>query len=143
MDATITRAAAIHRALGRPARLAIIDRLADRPFSVDELAVATSEGLTTVRRHVTVLEGVGLVRVERNVVVLADPDVLAACSVVECLVRRRQPPPPGFDGRMTSRRSGPAEWREPSFTAAVAPCRRRRRFCTPRWSGRFGSRVDR
>jgi predicted ArsR family transcriptional regulator len=57
--------AAHHRALGEPARLRIVDALADRPLLLSELGRITGLHRNTLRSHLARLERAGLVARER------------------------------------------------------------------------------
>lgn len=57
--------AAHHRALGEPARLLIVDALADRPLLLSELGRLTGLHRNTLRSHLARLEQAGLVTRER------------------------------------------------------------------------------
>ena len=52
---------ALFRALSDPTRRAILSRLAEGPAAVTELAEPTGLRLPTVMRHLSVLEGAGLI----------------------------------------------------------------------------------
>ncbi len=58
---SIARRAAIHAALGEPARLAIVDDLAASDRSPTELAARLSMPTNLLAHHLDVLEGVGLI----------------------------------------------------------------------------------
>jgi DNA-binding transcriptional ArsR family regulator len=74
------------RALGEPARLAILDALRDGERTVGELAAATSQGQASVSRHLAVLHAAGFVRRRRegNFVWygVADASVYELCDLV-------------------------------------------------------------
>jgi DNA-binding transcriptional ArsR family regulator len=74
------------RALGEPARLAILDALRDGERTVGELTTATGQGQANVSRHLAVLHAAGFVRRRRdgNFVryCVADPSVLQLCDLV-------------------------------------------------------------
>lgn len=54
--------AAVMKALAHPSRLFIVDRLAQRDHSVQELADMVGADISTVSRHLSVLKGAGLVK---------------------------------------------------------------------------------
>lgn len=62
----IRRQAEIFKALGHPARMAIIHALADGPVCACDLARAAGCGLSTTSRHLTVLRHAGLIDDERR-----------------------------------------------------------------------------
>ncbi|MFP5283109.1 MAG: ArsR/SmtB family transcription factor [Actinomycetes bacterium] len=64
-DAGVRRAADLFRALGTPARVAIL-RLLAAPSSVSRLVEQTGLSQPLVSQHLRVLRGAGVVRVERN-----------------------------------------------------------------------------
>ena len=53
-------------ALADPTRRAILERLAERPASVGELASPFAISLPAISRHLKVLEGAGLIRREKD-----------------------------------------------------------------------------
>jgi ArsR family transcriptional regulator len=58
--------AAVMKALAHPSRLFIVDRLAQRDHSVQELADMVGADISTVSRHLSVLRGAGLVKDRRE-----------------------------------------------------------------------------
>lgn len=74
------------RALGEPARLAILDALREGERTVGELTVATGQGQASVSRHLAVLHAAGFVRRRRdgNFVhyCVADASVYQLCDLV-------------------------------------------------------------
>ncbi|MFO7652574.1 MAG: metalloregulator ArsR/SmtB family transcription factor [Candidatus Krumholzibacteriia bacterium] len=58
--------ARVLKALGHPARLCIVDALADGPRSVGELQELVGTDLSTVSRHLGVLRGAGILSAERR-----------------------------------------------------------------------------
>lgn len=62
----VQRAAALFRAIGDGARLALLDRLAGGEHCVTELAEATGEGLSTISERLKVLRAEGLVARRRD-----------------------------------------------------------------------------
>jgi ArsR family transcriptional regulator len=61
----IERAAALFRALGDSARLALLERLAAGEYCVTELAEATGEGLSTISQRLRTLRSERLLRRRR------------------------------------------------------------------------------
>ena len=81
------------RALASPHRLRIIHLLGERPREVHELAAELELGQATVSQHLAAMRSVGLVEAVRDGrsvrYALADPQILAACSLMrEVIVRR-------------------------------------------------------
>jgi ArsR family transcriptional regulator len=81
------------RALASPHRLRIIHLLGERPREVHELAAELELGQATVSQHLAAMRSVGLVEAGRDGRTvryrLADPQILAACSLMrEVIVRR-------------------------------------------------------
>lgn len=71
----------IFQALSDPTRRAILSRLAGKAQPVTEIAQPTGLALPTVLRHLSVLEGAGLIRTEktgRTRYCHAEPETLAA-----------------------------------------------------------------
>lgn len=64
--AAITELAERFRALGEPARLAILDALRDGERTVGDLVEATGQAQANVSRHLAVLHGAGLVSRRRE-----------------------------------------------------------------------------
>jgi ArsR family transcriptional regulator len=64
--AVVRRAAALFRAVGDPARLALLERLAAGEQCVSEIALATGERLSTVSERLRVLRSEGLVAGRRD-----------------------------------------------------------------------------
>jgi len=62
----VEQAAALFRALGDPARLALLDRLAGGEYCVTELADATSDNLSTISERLKILRTEGLVARRRE-----------------------------------------------------------------------------
>lgn len=62
----LDRAAALFRALGDTARLALLERLAMGEFCVTELAEATGEGLSTISQRLRTLRTERLVKRRRD-----------------------------------------------------------------------------
>jgi ArsR family transcriptional regulator len=81
------------RALASPHRLRIIHLLGDRPREVHELAHELGLGQATVSQHLAAMRGVGLVEAVRDGrsvrYALADPQILAACSLMRAVIVRR------------------------------------------------------
>ncbi len=69
-DATLEKEAAIFKALGHPIRLAMVHALADGPRCVCELhglvKAASAKDLSTISRHLSQLQQVGIIRSERR-----------------------------------------------------------------------------
>lgn len=80
----VERAAALFRALGDSARLALLERLAHGEYCVTELAEATGEGLSTISQRLRTLRSERLLRrrrVGKHVYYsLADEHVVALIS---------------------------------------------------------------
>lgn len=57
--------ARLFHALGDPTRRAILDRLAERPCSVSQLAAPLGITITAVAQHLQILEECGLARTEK------------------------------------------------------------------------------
>lgn len=81
------------RALASPHRLRIIHLLGERPREVHELADELAVAQATVSQHLAAMRAVGLVEAVRDGrsvrYALADPQILAACSLMrEVIVRR-------------------------------------------------------
>lgn len=55
----------LFHALGDPTRRAILDRLAERPHSVSQLAAPLGVTLTAVTQHLAILEACGLARTQK------------------------------------------------------------------------------
>jgi ArsR family transcriptional regulator len=64
--ASVRRAAALFRAVGDPARLALLDCLAAREHCVSELADASGDHLSTISERLRVLRAEGLVAKRRE-----------------------------------------------------------------------------
>ncbi|GAB2687027.1 ArsR/SmtB family transcription factor [Thalassiella azotivora] len=65
-DALLTEFAVVGKALGAPARLELLDLLAQGPRSVDDLAGAADLGLSTCSAHLQRLAAAGLVTARRD-----------------------------------------------------------------------------
>ncbi|MEW5992269.1 MAG: metalloregulator ArsR/SmtB family transcription factor [Chloroflexota bacterium] len=81
------------RALASPHRLRVIHLLGERPREVHELADELGLAQATVSQHLGAMRAVGLVEAVRDGrsvrYGLADPQILAACSLMrEVIVRR-------------------------------------------------------
>ena len=74
------------RALGEPARLAILDALRDGERTVSELVDATGQAQANVSRHLAVLHGAGFVVRRRDGAfvryTVSDPQVYQLCDLV-------------------------------------------------------------
>lgn len=74
------------RALGEPARLAILDALRDGERTVGELVRATGQAQANVSRHLGVLHGAGLVARRREGLyvhyAVADEGVFRLCDLI-------------------------------------------------------------
>lgn len=74
------------RALGEPARLALLDALRDGPLSVTELVAATGQTQANASRHLGVLHSAGLVSRRRDGAYVyydvADPEVWQLCELI-------------------------------------------------------------
>ncbi len=74
------------RALGEPARLAILDALRDGERTVGELVDATGQAQANVSRHLAVLHGAGYVQRRRDGAfvryTVSDPQVYQLCDLV-------------------------------------------------------------
>jgi DNA-binding transcriptional ArsR family regulator len=64
-EARTIEIARLFHALGDPTRRAILDRLAERPHSVSQLAAPLGITLTAVAQHLQILEECGLARTEK------------------------------------------------------------------------------
>ncbi|MDO8543419.1 MAG: metalloregulator ArsR/SmtB family transcription factor [Opitutaceae bacterium] len=60
------REAAVFKALGHPARLQVVNKLADGERCVCDLVELTGLGWSTVSRHLTVLKSVGVIEDEKR-----------------------------------------------------------------------------
>ncbi len=84
--ALFTRVAERFRALGEPARLALLDALRDGPWSVSDLVAATGQTQANASRHLGVLHAAGLVSRRREGAFVyydvADPEVWQLCDLV-------------------------------------------------------------
>lgn len=85
------RLAVVGKAFGSARRLELVDLLAQRPHSVEELAAAGAMGVTTVSAHLQILRMAGLVTTRREgrrvVYRLAGDDVLEAYSAMRAVAR--------------------------------------------------------
>lgn len=83
--------AAVGKALGSPKRLELLDLLVQGPRSVEALAAAAGQGLTTCSAHLQVLRHAGLVTTERDgtrvVYSLAGPDVAALLASLRAVAQ--------------------------------------------------------
>ena len=74
------------KALGEPARLAILDALRSREMTVSELMEATGLGQANTSKHLQLLHSLGFVeRRKEGLYVhysLADPDVFQLCDIM-------------------------------------------------------------
>lgn len=74
------------RALGEPARLALIEALRDGERTVTDLVLATGQTQANVSRHLAILHAAGLVSRRRDGVyvhyVVADEEVWQLCDLV-------------------------------------------------------------
>lgn len=87
-------AAEIAKAVGHPARLEVLERLAQRPHTVTDLATVLRASVTTVSAQLHVLRGAGLVTATREGTsiryALAAPDVARlVTAVIDTAVRVR------------------------------------------------------
>jgi DNA-binding transcriptional ArsR family regulator len=81
------------RAMASPHRLRIVHLLGEGPREVNELVRELGVGQSTVSQHLGAMRAVGLVEATRDgrhvSYRLADPEILAACSLMrEVIVRR-------------------------------------------------------
>jgi DNA-binding transcriptional ArsR family regulator len=80
------------RALGEPARLALLEALRDGERTVSELVIATGQTQANVSRHLAILHGADLVARRRDGVYVryevADPEVWQLCDLVCGRLRR-------------------------------------------------------
>lgn len=80
------------RALGEPARLALIESLREGEQRVTDLVLATGQTQANVSRHLAILHAAGLVSRRRDGVyvhyVVADPEVWQLCDLVCSRLRR-------------------------------------------------------
>lgn len=85
------RLAVVGKAFGSARRLELVDLLAQRPHSVEELAAAAGSGVTSVSAHLQILRLAGLVSTRREgrrvVYRLAGDDVLAVYSAMRAVAR--------------------------------------------------------
>lgn len=74
------------RALGEPARLALIEALRNGERTVSELVLASGQTQANVSRHLAILHAAGLVSRRRDGMyvhyILADPEVWQLCDQV-------------------------------------------------------------
>lgn len=84
--ALFARVAERFRALGEPARLALLDALRDGARSVSDLVEATGQTQANASRHLGVLHAAGLVSRRREGAFVyydvADPEVWQLCDLV-------------------------------------------------------------
>lgn len=94
-DALYAEFAAVGKALGNPARLELLDLLAQGPRSVDDLAAAAGLGTSTCSAHLQTLREAGLVTARRAgkrvVYSLAADDVAALWSDLRSVAQRHRP----------------------------------------------------
>ena len=87
--------AAVGKALGSPARLELLDVLAQGPRTVEDLARSTDLGLSTCSAHLQRLSAAGLVSTRRDGTRiwyrLADDDVAALLVTLRAVARRHRP----------------------------------------------------
>ena len=85
--------AEICKVLTDPKRLMLIDALRPGERSVGELAGAVGSSLANVSQHLAVLRHAGLVETRRAGTSihyrLSEPELMAACDIIERIVRRR------------------------------------------------------
>lgn len=89
--------AEICKVLTDPKRLMLIDALRPGEQSVGELSDAVGLSLANTSQHLAVLRHAGLVETRRAGTSihyrLSEPDLVAACDIIERIVRRRLDPP--------------------------------------------------
>ncbi|MGZ9886389.1 ArsR/SmtB family transcription factor [Rhodococcus ruber] len=94
-DALYTEFAAVGKVLGNPARLELLDLLAQGPRSVDELAAAAGLGVSTCSAHLQTLRAAGLVRSRRDgkriFYSLAGDDVAELWDTLSRVAQRHRP----------------------------------------------------
>ena len=118
MDATYDLHARVLKVLADRRRLEIVHLLGTGPRDASSLASGLGRDDGTVRRHLSVLIGAGLVepRQSNGTVryALSDPDVMAACKLMRGVLRRRLerlarrqrpvlPPAPAANGAVPGR----------------------------------------
>jgi DNA-binding transcriptional ArsR family regulator/rhodanese-related sulfurtransferase len=94
-NALLTEFAAVGKALGSPARLELLDVLAQGPRTVEDLARSTDLGLSTCSAHLQRLSAAGLVTTRRDGTHiwyrLTDDDVAALLVTLRAVARRHRP----------------------------------------------------
>ena len=87
------RHAEVCQVLTDPKRLMLIDALATGERSVGDLAAALGITLANASQHLGVMRHAGLVQTRRQgttvVYRLSEPDIVAACRIIDRLVTRR------------------------------------------------------
>jgi DNA-binding transcriptional ArsR family regulator len=88
--AALAPAAALFRSLADPARLAIVQRLADRPARVVDLTAELGLAQSTVSKHLACLRDCGLVQASTagraSVYSLAQPELTGILSAAETVL---------------------------------------------------------
>ncbi|NCL73698.1 hypothetical protein AIIKEEIJ_01135 [Rhodococcus sp. YH1] len=94
-DALFGEFAAVGKVLGNPARLELLDLLAQGPRSVDELAAAAGLGVSTCSAHLQTLRAAGLVQSRRDgkriFYSLAGDDVAVLWDTLRRVAQRHRP----------------------------------------------------
>jgi DNA-binding transcriptional ArsR family regulator len=92
-EAVFEAIAAMTKALASPRRLELIDLLAQRPRTVEELARATEQSSANTSQHLQALHGAGIVERERDGLrvrySLAGDDILEAWSMLQTVSAER------------------------------------------------------
>ena len=93
MDPIWTLQSEVMKILASPRRLEILHLLADEPKEVGRLADEMGISQPNVSQHLAVMRAAGIVEAERDGrevrYRLADPDVIAACSLMRGVLMRR------------------------------------------------------
>jgi len=83
----------ICKALGHPARLAIVDLLDDRETAATELLEALGTSKANLSKHMTLLTHAGIIQARRSgrqvFYQLTDPEIHKACAIMRSILYRR------------------------------------------------------
>lgn len=94
-DALFAEFAAVGKVLGNPARLELLDLLAQAPRSVEDLAAAADLGMSTCSAHLQTLREAGLVVARRSgrrvYYALAGDDVATLWATLREVAQKRRP----------------------------------------------------